>query len=119
MQNVHHSFETNGFSVFLASDSETALDAVKLGDFGIGVVVDDNTPDTYAGTTIYRPPVAYPNILNHDEYLCCHRRYSRQTWSEDGQISVTYSHWVVSVAAAASKFNSFNNRAFRYHVRNL
>ncbi|KAH0029652.1 hypothetical protein KCU78_g3276, partial [Aureobasidium melanogenum] len=43
-------------NVFLASDSETALDAIKLGDFGIGVVIEDKTPHTYVGTPVYLPP---------------------------------------------------------------
>lgn len=50
-------FESDSSLVFLASDSETALDAIKLGDFGIGVVVKDEPPDSYVGTTVYRPPV--------------------------------------------------------------
>lgn len=49
--------EPDKFLVFLASDSQTALDAIKLGDFGIGVVVKDEPPDSYVGTTVYRPPV--------------------------------------------------------------
>lgn len=49
---------TSILPVLLSSESMTALDAVKLGDFGLGVVLGGaKDPTTYAGTKIYLPPV--------------------------------------------------------------
>jgi len=50
--------------VFLASNSETALDAIKLGDFGIGAVLQEKDLTTYVGTDVYRPPV----ITTHSQH---------------------------------------------------
>ena len=37
----------------------TALDAIKLGDFGLGVILNGlKDPMTYTGTRIYLPPVS-------------------------------------------------------------
>lgn len=44
-------------NVFLRSRSDLAFDAVKLGDFGLGYVLQNNTaPETYAGTAQYMAP---------------------------------------------------------------
>ncbi len=47
-------------AVFLSSTSDTALDAIKLGDFGLGVILfQGSDPSTYAGTRSYMPPVSH------------------------------------------------------------
>lgn len=44
-------------NVFLFSRSETALDCVRLGDFGLGYVLqNDVAPETYGGTAQYLAP---------------------------------------------------------------
>ena len=44
-------------NVFLMNYSETDYDCVKLGDFGLGYILqDDTTPETYAGTAQYLAP---------------------------------------------------------------
>ena len=44
-------------NVFLFSRSETALDCVRLGDFGLGYKLQNDTaPETYAGTAQYLAP---------------------------------------------------------------
>jgi hypothetical protein len=49
----------NYYSVLVTSESMTALDAIKLGDFGLGVILTGvKDPTTYAGTKIYLPPVS-------------------------------------------------------------
>lgn len=47
-------------AVFLSSTSDTALDAIKLGDFGLGVILfQGSDPSTYVGTRSYMPPVSH------------------------------------------------------------
>ena len=44
-------------NIFLANRSEDVYDSIKLGDFGLGYVLqDDSTPETYAGTAQYLAP---------------------------------------------------------------
>ena len=44
-------------NIFLLSHSENALDCVRLGDFGLGYVLQNDTaPETYAGTAQYLAP---------------------------------------------------------------
>ncbi|MCJ1391016.1 hypothetical protein MMC18_003877 [Xylographa bjoerkii] len=44
-------------NVFLFSRSETALNCVRLGDFGLGYILQNDTaPETYAGTAQYLAP---------------------------------------------------------------
>ena len=47
-------------AVFLSNISDIALDAMKLGDFGLGVIlIQRSDPSTYAGTRRYMPPVSH------------------------------------------------------------
>ena len=47
-------------AVFLSSTSDIALDAIKLGDFGLGVILfQGSDPSTYVGTRKYMPPVRH------------------------------------------------------------
>jgi hypothetical protein len=56
----HMGIHADRVIVLLSDMSETALDAIKLGDFGLGVIQQqDVTYSSYAGTQQYKPPVSF------------------------------------------------------------
>ncbi|KAL9130722.1 MAG: hypothetical protein Q9217_001159 [Psora testacea] len=84
-------------NVFLRNHSNLTLDAVKLGDFGLGYVLQNNAaPETYAGTAQYMAPEVSRFSRKSLEYSDSEPSAS---WSTQDQISAHETYRSIAVLA--------------------